>query len=220
MTSVAGSAERPEADGIRQAGTVVAARPGPRGIEVLVLRRSRRHRFLPGYVVFPGGAVDPRDPERADRWFGDRTQAQRACAVRELAEEVGLLPTAAGLAAPPSGSVVALPETGPGFPGGAPVDGAMPQISHWIAPEDVPVRFDARFFAIRSDRGVEPAPDGTEAVRAWWARPTDLLEANESGGCLLYWPTMKVLEGLADCASVEAALAVRIPQIEPEVQII
>lgn len=200
---------------IRPAATVIAVRPGPRGPEVLVMRRSSRHRFLPGFVVFPGGAVDAEDAARAERWFGDAGEAARATAVRELAEEVGLLPTAAGLVAMPDA-----PEEADAFPGGPPPVERMPQVSHWIAPEDVPVRFDARFFAVEAPRDLDPRPDGGEAVHAWWARPYDLLEANRSGGCTLYWPTMKVVEGLEACGSVEAILAADLPQIEPEVQVI
>jgi hypothetical protein len=72
------------------------------------------------------------------------------------------------------------------------------------------------FFALEAPRGVEPRADGAEADRAWWARPYDLLVANASGGCSLYWPTMKVMEGLATCANVAEALALRVPQIEPD----
>lgn len=184
---------------------------------MLVLRRSGGHRFLPGYVVFPGGAVDAEDVDRARRWFGNEGESARACAVRELAEEAGLLPTARGLVAVPPGTG---PEQVSDFPGGPPDPASLPQISHWIAPEDVPVRFDARFFALEVPRGLEPRADGVEAVKAWWARPPDLLEANNSGGCLLYWPTMKVLEGLARCGTVAEVMAAQIPQIESEVAVI
>ena len=181
----------------------------------MVMRRSSRHRFLPGFVVFPGGAVDAEDAARAERWFGDAAEASRAAAVRELAEEAGLLSTAAGLVVMPEA-----PEDPGAFPGGPPPVASLPQVSHWIAPEDVPVRFDARFFAVEAPRDLEPRPDGGEAVHAWWARPFDLLEANMSGGCLLYWPTMKVLEGLERCRTVAEVMAADLPQIETEVQII
>lgn len=161
-------------------------------------------------MVFPGGAIDPDDAQRAARWFGDEDQAARAGAVRELQEEAGLVVTAAGVLLASLDAVDAAPPS---------VD-SLPQVSHWIAPEDVPVRFDARFFAVQVARGVEPVADGGEAERAWWARPCDLLEANASGGCTLYWPTMKVMEGLAGCAAVADVLAVVIPQEEPRVQVI
>ncbi len=197
-------------DEVRAAATVIVARPGPRGPEVLVLRRSGGHRFLPGYVVFPGGAVDPGDREYAERWFGGADEAARACGVRELAEEAELAVTADGVVEGDVAAVASAPPTAE----------QLSQVSHWVAPEDVPVRFDARFYAVEASRGVEPHPDGRESDRAWWARPFDLLEANAGGGCSLYWPTMKVVEGLAACSSVEELLAADIPQIEPEVNVV
>jgi 8-oxo-dGTP pyrophosphatase MutT (NUDIX family) len=183
----------------RPAGTVIPVRDGPRGIEVLVIRRAPKHRFLPGFVVVPGGAVEEGDADLAERWFGSRLEAARACSVRELQEEAGLVLT----------------------DGGSPPNAAdLPEICHWIAPEEVPVRFDARFYALAVPRGVDPKPDGLEAERAWWARPADLLEAGASGGVSLYWPTMKVLEGLATCATVGDALGLRVPAVEPEIQIV
>lgn len=67
----------------RPAASVVllrrGGRHGQRELEVLMLRRTERARFMPGLWVFPGGAVDPGD--------GDGEGAYRCCAVRELAEE-------------------------------------------------------------------------------------------------------------------------------------
>src|SRR5436853_6709649 len=92
----------------RPAATVIAARDTGDGVEVLVLKRSSESRFLPGYVVFPGGAVDPGDADLAVRWFGDAEEATRACAIRELAEETGLALTSDGLA-PGAGDVDTAP---------------------------------------------------------------------------------------------------------------
>ena len=82
---------------IRKAASVIAARDGRDGLEVLVLERGAGSRFLPGYVAFPGGSTDREDLVLAERWFGTREEAARACAVRELFEEVGLALTAEGL---------------------------------------------------------------------------------------------------------------------------
>jgi len=201
-----------EPDGVkvpRPAATVIAARQGPGGVEVLVLRRASGQRFLPGYVVFPGGAVDPEDVELAERWFGSSDEAARACAVRELFEEAGLALTGAGLAeapADPFRAVTSLP----------PSAGALPEIAHWIAPEGVPVRFDARFYAVAAPAGLVARPDGREAEEAWWARPADLLREFAEGRCELYWPTFKTMEALATCATVEELLALHVPQVEDD----
>jgi 8-oxo-dGTP pyrophosphatase MutT (NUDIX family) len=155
---------------IRKAASVIAARPSDDGPEVLVVERGAGARSLPGSVAFPGGAADERDAEVAERWFGDPAEAARACAVRELVEEVGLALTARGL------------ELTDGD-GSARVDEAPPrpdqlsELAHWIAPEDVPVRFDARYFVVRAPEGLTPRPDPAEVAGAWWVSPSALLGA-------------------------------------------
>jgi 8-oxo-dGTP pyrophosphatase MutT (NUDIX family) len=202
----------PELGGVeipRPAATVIAARLGTEGVEVLVLRRGTKSRFLPGYVVFPGGAVDETDRELARRWFGDEEEVSRACAVRELMEEAGLALTADGLTdAVSDDDLVAAVSSAP------PQAAALHQISHWIAPEEVPVRFDARYFAVAAPAGLTPRPDGHEAEEVWWARPADVLADFEAGRCELYWPTLKTMEALALCETVEELLALELPQVE------
>lgn len=70
----------------RPSASVVLLRRGgkhaDRALEVLLLKRTEKARFMPGVWVFPGGAVDPGD--------GEEENGYRACAVRELAEEAGV----------------------------------------------------------------------------------------------------------------------------------
>ena len=197
-------------DAIRLAATVIAVRPGDHGVEVLVMRRAASSRFLPGYVVFPGGAVDEQDAALAARWFGSEEHAPRAAAVRELAGETGLAVTGAGVAPADDlpAALAAVEERPP-----RPED--LPQISHWVAPEDVPVRFDARYFAVAAPAGVDPRPDGHEAAEVWWGSPRQLMARWAAGEERLYWPTMKTMEALAGCVGVEELLALDIPQQEP-----
>ena len=65
----------------RQAATVIVLRGGAESLEVLLVQRNPRQRFMGGAWVFPGGAVD------ADE-AGDH--AHRLAGVREVREEVGL----------------------------------------------------------------------------------------------------------------------------------
>ena len=196
-------------DETRQAASLIGVRDGSDGPEVLVIERTLDHRFLPGYVAFPGGAVDEADGPLAERWFGDVGEAVRAAAIRELAEEVGLAVT--------RGAVVAVDRDRPL----APIHAAPPRIvslhevARWIAPSEVPVRFDARYYAVRMDDAAEPVPDGAEAARAWWVTPRSLLSAWEGGEVLLYWPTHFTMTTLADCRDVEDVLALRIATREP-----
>jgi 8-oxo-dGTP pyrophosphatase MutT (NUDIX family) len=196
--------ERP----IRRAASVVCVRPESSGFEVLVVERSAASRFLPGYVAFPGGAVDADDEARAERWFGDAAHAPRAAAVRELAEEVGLTLTTDGL--------VAAVDLGP-------ADAAPPraeQISplcHWVAPPEVPVRFDARYFTIEGN-GVEPRADGGEIAKTWWVDPRALLEEWQHDEHKLYWPTWYTVTQVAACASAEEAMALTFESRDPTVE--
>jgi 8-oxo-dGTP pyrophosphatase MutT (NUDIX family) len=192
---------------IRKAASVIAVREGTQRPEVLVLERSAASRFLPGYVVFPGGAADAGDAELAERWFGSSDQTARACGVRELVEEAGLALTGAGLVeAPDLRAVEAAP----------PHASQLDELARWIAPEDVPVRFDARYFAVAAPAGLVPKADGAEAVDAWWVSPRELLEGWEHGARKLYWPTWFTVTELARARSVEELLGLRIVTREPD----
>jgi len=67
----------------RPAASIVLLRRGgkhsQRALEVLMLKRSEKAKFMPGVWVFPGGSLDEAD--------GAEEAGLRACAVRELAEE-------------------------------------------------------------------------------------------------------------------------------------
>ncbi len=70
----------------RPAASVVLLRRGgqhrDRALEVLLLKRTEKAKFMPGVWVFPGGSVDDGDGEDEARF--------KACAVRELEEEAGI----------------------------------------------------------------------------------------------------------------------------------
>lgn len=188
---------------IRNAASVIAVRETAGAPEVLVLRRSDASRFLPGYVVFPGGAVDEDDARLAAAWFGSEDEAARAGAVRELAEEAALALTADGLVRSDDDPLAAVTASPPS------VDRLL-ELARWIAPEQVPVRFDARYFGVAAPSGLDPVVDGHEAVEAWWASPRDLLAGWEGERHRLYWPTYFTMTHLAGCASVADMLALRI----------
>jgi 8-oxo-dGTP pyrophosphatase MutT (NUDIX family) len=195
---------------IRQAASLIGVRDGTGGPEVLVIERTVEHRFLPGYVAFPGGAVDPADRLLAERWFGDPGEAARAAAVRELVEEVGLAVTGDVVVAAGADRSIAHIDASP------PSVDALPEIARWIAPVDVPVRFDARYYAARMQDAADPSPDGTEAARAWWVSPTDLLASWEAEEVRLYWPTHYTMVALAGRRDAEDLLDLRLATREPD----
>ena len=69
----------------RQSAAVILLRDGGDpgdGFELLLVQRNPAQRFMGGYWVFPGGAVDAHE--------GEGDAAHRAAAVRELREEAGV----------------------------------------------------------------------------------------------------------------------------------
>ena len=66
----------------RQAATVILLRGAAAALEVLLVRRTPKARFMGGVWVFPGGAVDAHE--------GDGDRAHRAAAIRELREEAAI----------------------------------------------------------------------------------------------------------------------------------
>jgi len=61
----------------RQSASVILVRDGTGALELLLVRRNPQQRFMGGFWVFPGGAVDP-------------GESHRATAVRELDEEAAI----------------------------------------------------------------------------------------------------------------------------------
>jgi 8-oxo-dGTP pyrophosphatase MutT (NUDIX family) len=191
----------------RPAATVILARPGDVGVEVLILTRGESSRFLPGFAVFPGGTIEPADAELAGRLFGDPSERARACAVRELSEEAGILLTAGG--------PVARRHDGPltTFPFEPPDARSLVEIGRWIAPEFLETRFDARFFAVAAPPGLDPVADGLEIAEARWSDPGSVLQAVDRGKTQVIWPTLVTLRALAGCQGVSDVLALRVNQI-------
>jgi 8-oxo-dGTP pyrophosphatase MutT (NUDIX family) len=66
----------------RQAASVILLRGGDRELELLLVKRTPKARFMGGVWVFPGGAVDAHE--------GDGDGAHRAAAIRELQEEASI----------------------------------------------------------------------------------------------------------------------------------
>ena len=198
---------RAVADGLRKAASLIVVREAPgEGPEILVLERGAGSRFLPGYVAFPGGAVDAADDVLADRWFGETGEAARAAAVRELVEEAGLGVT--------SGGIVETASLDPVHESPPTVD-QLAKVAHWVAPESVPVRFDARFFAVAAPDGLKPHPDGVETAAAWWVAPRTLMTEWEAGARKLYWPTYFTMTRLVECERADDVLALRFETREP-----
>jgi 8-oxo-dGTP pyrophosphatase MutT (NUDIX family) len=184
-----GPATRP-----RQAATVIVLRGGTEVLEVLLVRRTPKARFMGGVWVFPGGAVDDEDipggrPSSPQEEATIQARALRAAAARELSEE-------AGIELADSAELV--------------------EFSRWITPAQVRTRFDTHFFLAVLPHGQEPLVDGEECVEHGWFTPQAALDAYGAGDVVLVFPTIKHLEQLSRFSSAEALLAhARGREVEP-----
>ena len=216
---------------MRDAATVALLRDADAGLEVYLLQRSSAAVFSPSAHVFPGGALDDGDRAQSmNQWCGafDRGHscpiAYYIAAIRESFEEAGLL-----LAYDPSGDVIRLDDADVSERFGLhrkamhagqrsldavcaeeglmlAVDRLVP-FGHWITPKGGPRRFDTRFFAARAPEHQTASSDEIETTSGVWARPTDVLTANDKGEVELILPTRRSLEALTKYARVDDALA-------------
>jgi 8-oxo-dGTP pyrophosphatase MutT (NUDIX family) len=134
----------------RDAASLILLRQGGAGLEVLIGRRGKGARFMPGRYVFPGGRVAAED---ARPWQGEdgsddarRLLALKRAALRETFEETGLvIGRAAAMKPPPNGAGLPV-ERAYVERGIAPALDLLRLVGRAITPTNSPIRFHARFF--------------------------------------------------------------------------
>ena len=208
----------------RPAATVCVMRSGPHGPEVLMVRRERDAGFMAGTWVFPGGTLDPADGSAAAATVtglsvGNEQLPWVAAALRELTEEVGIWVTRKQL---PPAPAPAHQEDQDFYTGlqrsGAELAGdRLAYFANWITPAALPIRFDARFYAVEVEPDTAASPDGREIDRAQWIRPEDAVARARARSWPVAVPTVRVLESLCGHSSVASLLgALRsLPAPEP-----
>ena len=128
--------------------------------------------FGPGLHVFPGGAVDAADaPGGPSRDPG----AFAAAAIRELAEEVGIVLDREDLV----------------------------PLSRWVTPPGSRRRYDTRFFVAELPDGAEVVPDPHEVADHRWLTPRDALAEMAAGRIDLWPPTSTTLQQLAPARDLD-----------------
>jgi 8-oxo-dGTP pyrophosphatase MutT (NUDIX family) len=162
-----GSGDAPVFD----AATVVLVRDGAAGLECLMLRKTRGQAFG-GMWVFPGGRVEEGD--------GVGLEGARAAAVREAAEETGLVLDA---------------------------DELVP-FSHWTPPVDAPRRFATWFFLGGLPPGsADVVVDGGEIGDHLWTTPAEAIARQASGEAAMVPPTWVTLHRILYLPDVATAVA-------------
>lgn len=146
----------------RLAASLILTRKRASGaVELLLGRRSGGHVFMPQKYVFPGGRVDradgyaplarePRDDVRAvlTRVLSERrARAAAAAALRETAEETGLLLARPGAIVRPGAAWQAFAAAGV-----RPDAAALDLVARAITPPGRTRRFDAWFFHAEADQ--------------------------------------------------------------------
>lgn len=213
----------------RPAATVVLLRSGTAGVEVLLMRRHSRSRFVPGAWVFPGGKVDAADsaPPLYQRIRGLPSQpvpesAFWTAALRELFEETGVL-MARGASdewardATSQRAVeaqrralmedqVTLMDVLDELDLTLDARG-MVHIAHWVTPVVERRRYDTHFFATALPHDRTAAPDPREMSEAAWIAPRAALERFERGELPMVFPTVRTLETLREFRTAEDVLA-------------
>jgi glyoxylase-like metal-dependent hydrolase (beta-lactamase superfamily II)/8-oxo-dGTP pyrophosphatase MutT (NUDIX family) len=230
---------------IRPACTTVLVRDASRGIEVLLLRRDPNAKFMPGFYVFPGGAVvaEDRDPRAGDRVTG-LTDAQAnarlgvesdalafwLAAVRETFEECAVLlavdeETGVLDAERYRALLARRDELNAGTASFADLlrahrlivrGDALVYFDHWLTPAGRPRRFDTRFFLARAPDDQAAAHDEAEIVDARWLRAEEALALASRREIDLANATHATISMLARHASVDEALAAARALVEIE----
>lgn len=167
----------------------------------MVQRNARG--FFGGLVVFPGGKVDdidvPDDGARHD------DLSHRNAALREFAEETGVLITTVGPIRAPrvrDSDYYHWLEGQSLSPG---VD-RLVMVSRWVTPESAPRRFDTRFYVVDCVGAPEVEIDADELIWHQWVTPQTALDRHHSGEWAMFRPTISHLKWLRKWDSIDAAV--------------
>lgn len=193
----------------RPASTVVLMDQSSR---VYLTKRPVTMKFMGGFHVFPGGAVEKNDKvNNNDRIInGEQNSLSLSyyvTAARELFEEVGVL-----LGKKEDGSAIQLLKVQANQYRQDLLNGdisffevlererlyldlhRLTYFGQIITPEEMPIRFDTRFFLAKLPKEQNPDPDRTEIDEAIWIKPEDALEANDNKQIKLAPPTIISLQ--------------------------
>lgn len=221
---------------VQPAATVILARDGATGLEVLLLERRPDSGFVPGAFVFPGGALDAADQvldpavwtdgpddRKASRELGIASggAAYRVAAVREAFEEAGVLFASTAAGAPCPAELVAdmQPERSRLDDGEIDLVAILREhdlrlrtselrpFAHWVTPEGAPRRYDTRFFVAAAPADQPASACQREVVAECWLAPADALALFERGELPLILPTERCLRAIAPFGTVAQLLA-------------
>lgn len=172
---------------VRPTATMTLTRDGPEGVEVLLGKRSITMRAFPNYWAFPGGGVSSVDTAAVECFSQLEGEEAKtiACILREMSEELGLVPATNGLTAVPLEARLEIVNDKKNWLPMAknnnfPVSREnIKVLSHRITPPFGPVQFDNAFLHFHAGPfqnvpEIDLAPQ-TEFTEVMWAKPVDIL---------------------------------------------
>lgn len=215
------------------AATVIIARDGGDGLEILAIERAKTMGFAGGAIAFPGGKVDEGDHANGPCFAGfDALDADdataRVSAAREVFEEAGILlstgpfvniQTRIRLRPASDRHEIAFPDLLASI-GHSLSAQTLLLFARWLPPPGLHKRFDTRFYLSALPAGEEMLADGHEAVHARWATPSALLADADAGRISILFPTRCNIARLARFETVGTLLADQTPPpfIQPNIQ--
>lgn len=162
---------------VRNAATVLIMRQTQAGMQILMLRRNAKLAFAAGAWVFPGGAVDQVDTVPGG--LKNEEQSARVAAVRESAEECGLIVDSEQLV----------------------------HFSHWTTPVNQKRRFATWFFAaVVAEEDSAVVIDDGEIHDFQWLTPAQAVAHHRAGELKMMPPTYLSIKMLDQFASADLAL--------------
>lgn len=192
----------------RDSAAVLLVRGHGRDLEVYWVLRSEAVAVQPGFHAFVGGKVDAADAELPLTGVSDDLdRAARACALREMLEETGVL---AGLIAGASDTATLASARQRLLAGEATLaqlavehgwrfDGdSLTPAGRWQTPVFANVRFDTHFFMARVPAGQEPSVIPGELASGEWVRPLEALDRYRHGHVTFVAPILWSLIALAE----------------------
>jgi 8-oxo-dGTP pyrophosphatase MutT (NUDIX family) len=188
--------------GADPAATILALRPADGGFEVLMVHRNSRG-FFGDLVVFPGGRVDDIDVPDGLSLHDDLSH--RNAALREFAEETGILITEQGPVRAPrvrDRDYYRWLESLEASPG---IDDLV-LVSRWVTPEAAPRRFDTRFYVVGCVEAPDVEIDADELIWHRWVTPQAALEHHDSADWSMFQPTLSHLRWLSRWDSIDDAI--------------
>lgn len=210
----------------RPSATVVLAREAAGAPELFMVRRHAQSSFGAAYA-FPGGVIDEedagvdqycdgRDGSNANEVLGLTSggNAFFVGAIRELFEETGVLLAACDRTQEDLEMLRAdLNSNNASWSDFLRMSGArmlcdrLTYFAHWITPNEMARRYTTRFFAAELPHGQIAKHDAGELTDSAWITAADALQGGQKGTMKLHYPTVKTLESIAHCETLDALFA-------------